>query len=72
MSPANIEDTLIVSRPETVELRTARAHTRLKPSELEIFTSHIGRQSVSDALRSLVLDFNRRKAAERKSAENNS
>lgn len=66
-SPANVEDTLIVARPEKPEFRTARASTRLKPSEFEVFTSHIGRQSVSDALRSLVLDFNHRKAAQNNS-----
>ncbi len=60
-SPTNIEDTLIVARPKKPEHRTARAYTHLKPSEFETFTGHIGRQSVSDALRNLVIEFNARK-----------
>ena len=60
VSPANIEDTLIVARPEAVAYRTARAYTRLKQAEYDAFVALIGRRSISDALRDLVLDFNAR------------
>jgi hypothetical protein len=60
-SPTNIEDTLIVARAETPERLTARAYIRLKPSEFKVFKTHIGRQSISDALRALVIEFNARK-----------
>ena len=59
-SPANIEDTLLVARPESVEIRNRKAHTFLKPSEYDAFIALIGRKSVSSVMRALVLDFIKR------------
>jgi len=60
ISPTNIEDTLLVTRPVTEEHRSRKAHTFLKPSEYETFVARIGRETVSSALRDLVLAFNAR------------
>jgi len=60
VSPANIEETHIVARAPAEEHRSRKAHTFLKPSEFEAFVARIGRESVSSALRDLVLDFLRR------------
>ena len=59
-SPANIEDTLLVARPQSIEHRSRKAHTFLKPSEYEAFIARIGRQPVSSVLRELVLEFIKR------------
>lgn len=63
-SPAKIEETLLVARPELLEIRSRKVHTFVKPSEYEEFISRIGRNSVSSVLRDLVLEFNRRNVAE--------
>ena len=60
VSPTNIEDTLLVARPVTEEHRSRKAHTFLKPSEYETFIARIGRETVSSALRDLILAFNAR------------
>jgi len=60
VSRANVEDTLLVARPEQMELRSRKVHTYLKPTEYDAFVRHIGRETLSNALRDLVLDFNRR------------
>ena len=60
VSRANIEETHIVSRNAPEELRSRKVHTYLKPSEYDAFVRHIGRETLSNALRDLVLDFNRR------------
>lgn len=60
ISPANIEDTHIVSRATPEELRSRKVHTYLKPSEYDAFVAVIGRETLSNALRDLVIDFNRR------------
>ena len=58
VSPTNIEDTLLVTRPVTEEHRSRKAHTFLKPSEYDKFIARIGRKTVSSALRDLILEFN--------------
>ena len=50
--------------PKT-EKRSRKVHTYLKPSEYEAFISYIGRETLSNALRQLVLDFNRKRNAEK-------
>jgi len=47
------------------EKRSRKVHTYLKPSEYDAFISHIGRETLSNALRELVLDFNRIRNAEK-------
>lgn len=59
-SPANIENTLLIARSIQPEQRSRRAHTHLKPSEYDTFVSHIGRETVSNVVRELILEFNRR------------
>ncbi len=59
-NPANTEDTLLVARVEKLEHRSRKVHTYLKPSEFDALVSHIGRETLSNALRDLVLEFNAR------------
>lgn len=59
-NPANLEDTLVVKRPSQAEHRSRKVHTYLKPSEFDAFVRLIGRETLSNALRDLVLHFNNR------------
>ena len=43
------------------EKRSRKVHTYLKPSEYDVLLSHIGRETLSNALRGLVIDFNDKK-----------
>jgi hypothetical protein len=61
----HIEETFIVSPAElkqkpVIEKRSRKVHTYLKPSEYDAFVSHIGRETFSNALRELVLAFNKK------------
>jgi len=58
---------MVVGRADPIEYRTRKVHTFLKPSEYKEFLSYIGRSPVSPVMRDLVLDFNRRKAAQNNS-----
>jgi len=50
-----------VKKDRQIEKRSRKVHTYLKPSEYDFFISHIGRETFSNALRDLVLDFNKQK-----------
>lgn len=49
-----------VKRTSTEEKRTKKVGSYIKPSEEEKFLSLIGRKSTSDAIRELILDFNKK------------
>ena len=50
-----------VKKDRQIEKRSLKVHTYIKPSEYDCFISHIGRETFSNALRDLVLDFNKQK-----------
>ena len=50
-----------VKKAKLVEKKSRKLHTYIKPSEYEVFVSHIGRETFSEALRKLVLAFNKKK-----------
>ena len=50
-----------IKKSKQIEKRSRKVHTYLKPSEYDCFVSHIGRETFSNALRDLVLAFNKQK-----------
>ena len=48
-----------IKKSKQIEKRSRKVHTYLKPSEYEAFVGHIGRETFSNALRDLVLAFNK-------------
>jgi len=50
-----------IKKAKLAEKRSRKVHTYLKPSEYACFVSHIGRETFSNALRHLVLAFNKQK-----------
>ncbi len=49
-----------VKKTKLIEKRSRKVHTYIKPSEYEYFVSHIGRETFSNALRKLILTFNKK------------
>ena len=67
----NFEDAVLttpgqVKKVKLVEKKSRKLHTYLKPSEYEVFVSHIGRETFSEALRKLVLTFNKKQNEQKK------
>lgn len=50
------------------EYCTRKVNSHIKLSEYECFVSHIGRMSVSKALRMLVIDFNQKQDAKKQTS----
>lgn len=49
-----------VKKTNVFEKRSRKLHSNLKPSEYEAFINHIGRETVSDVVRKLILAFNKK------------
>ncbi len=50
-----------VKKTKPFEKRSRKVHCHIRPSEYEEFISHIGRETLSDALRKLILASNKKK-----------
>lgn len=67
-------DQTILARPSQVkrdsgqEYCTRKINSHIKQSEYQCFVSHIGRTSVSSALRQLVIDFNQKQDAKKQTS----
>ena len=55
-----------VKKAKLIEKRSRKVHTYIKPSEYEAFVAHIGRETCSNALRDLILAFNKQQNEQKK------